>query len=88
MFKKKIPTESQLRRLRELEDIKEDYLKQFKNPIIKFLANIIRWYKVEGLVVLLIVAVVVIIVLTVSYNKTDGLRVDKIKSEIKVEKQL
>lgn len=88
MFKRKIPTGSQLKRLKELEEIKQDYLKQFKNPIVKAIMNVLRWYKVEGLVFLLILAVTAIVVLTVSYNKRDGLEIKRVETNINIEKKL
>lgn len=78
MFKRKIPTESQLKRLKELEKIKADYSKQFKNPIVRAIMNVIRWYKVEGLIALVLILVTIIIVLTVSYSKDKGFSVEPV----------
>ncbi len=80
IFKKKIPTESEIRRMKELEDLKEDYLKNYKNPITRFIMGLVRWHKIEALVFLLIVAGTIIFVLTVNYNKKEGLSIKSIDS--------
>lgn len=85
---KKIPTESQIKRMKELEDIKEEYLKQFKNPIVRGVMGVIRWHKVEGLVILLVIALTAIVLLTVSYNKKDGISIKPIETKVNIEKKM